>query len=97
MNDISCIILDGDRELKDEQQSFYPLLEYTRSRYSMSVSESGKKKCKICCNSIYMKNCEHRCKSIIPVTVVACLTFSYLISLVIVYFVHRCKCKKDKV
>ena len=80
-----------EEELKKEEQC--PQLLCAGSCHSIFVLENEKKKCRVCCNSIHMKDCEYRCKSIIPVAIIACLAFSYLISSIVVYFVSKYKYK----
>jgi len=94
MNNID--VFTADEELEKEEQSFCLPLQCANSCYSILALENGKKKCRTCCNSIRMEDCEYRCKSIIPIAIIACLVFSYLISSMIVYFVSKYKYKKRK-
>lgn len=85
-----------DEELKKEEQSYCLPLPCAGSCHSILVLENGKKKCRVCYNSIYLRDSKYRCKSIIPITVITCLVFSYLISSLAVYFTFERKYKKEK-
>ena len=85
-----------DEQMEKEEQSFCLQLQCGNSCHSILVLEDGKKKCRVCYNSIYLKDSKYRCKSIVPIAVTMCLVFSYLISSLAIYFTYEYKKREVK-